>query len=132
MVCKSCGFNNEGNAKFCTSCGAELTAPVAPQPEYVYAQPVQKEQPAKPLAILSLIFAIVGSVLCCCYGTGSFASIAAIIMGAIAKAKGNTSGMAKAGLIIGIINIALLVIAVIIVIIYYVVIVGAVMSASTY
>ncbi len=57
----------------------------------------------KGLAVASLVLGIVGAVMgCCFYIVGIGCGIAAIVMGAIAKKKGQR-GMATAGLILGII-----------------------------
>lgn len=61
-------------------------------------------QEGKGVAIASLVTGILG-VLCC-----SPCAIAAIICSIVAKSKGNTSGMAKAGLILGIIGIVVFII----------------------
>ena len=39
MVCTKCGFTNEAEAKFCASCGAALSAPVVEPAADTYANP---------------------------------------------------------------------------------------------
>ena len=110
MFCTNCGTQIEENAAICPVCGAavaaqqneaaqEVQTEVAEQPVYVEA-----EAPAhgKGFAITSLVLGIV-SFLCLPIITGTLA----IIFGAIALAKNHDGkGMAKAGLICGIIGVA--------------------------
>ena len=115
MFCSKCGTQYEEGTKFCAGCGAALAQAPAQEPEQptvqpqVYQQPVyqqadagQTEQPAKGLAVASLVLGIV-SFFCFAYITG----ILAVIFGAVAKSKGNRSGMSTAGLICGGIGVVL-------------------------
>jgi len=128
MFCSKCGTQYEEGTKFCAGCGAALAQAPAQEPEQptvqpqVYQQPVQQpyqqpvyqqpvyqqadagqtEQPAKGLAVASLVLGIV-SFFCFAYITG----ILAVIFGAVAKSKGNRSGMSTAGLICGGIGVVL-------------------------
>lgn len=117
MICNKCGAEINDNTTFCTSCGAQVTpaAPAQPyqaeaQPQAPYqapyqAQPQAPAKTAKPgngLAIAGLILGIV-SFLCFPAITGTLG----IIFGAVAKSKGNTSGMATAGIVCGAIGVAL-------------------------
>ena len=77
----------------------EAAEPPAEQP----AEEEKKEQPAKGMAITSMILAIASHVL----GMGLPLSVVALILGCVAKKRGNTSGFATAGVIIGIISTAL-------------------------
>lgn len=67
--------------------------------------PAPVEQPAKKLALASFLCGL-GSILCC----AAPASVAGLILGSIAKKKGNHSGMRKAGIICSIAGIVLAVI----------------------
>ena len=126
MVCKNCGAELAQEAKFCTVCGAQVETTVPPQQQYttsgeysaqpqagqpVYTQPVMQQpvyvaqnQPGHGFAVASLVLGIV-SFFCCGFITG----ILAIIFGAVAKNKGNRSGMATAGIVCGIVGIVLLI-----------------------
>lgn len=113
MFCPNCGNNNEDGVAFCASCGAPMNQDNA-QPAEAQApqQPVQDFQPevaapaAKPagkgLAIASLVLGIVAFILFP-YICGGLA----IAFGAISKGKGYTGKAGIAGLILGIIAIAL-------------------------
>lgn len=113
MVCKNCGTYDDTGAKFCANCGANLVeqeaAPVTPVAEPVAQNPVFNNAPVqnaplpgKGMAIASLVLGIV-SFLCFPIVTG----VLAIIFGGVAKSKGYTGGMATAGLICGILGLAL-------------------------
>lgn len=67
--------------------------------------PAPVEQPAKGLALASFLCGL-GSIVCC----ATPASVAGLILGRIAKKKGNTSGMRKAGIACSIAGIVLSVI----------------------
>ena len=134
MVCKNCGAELAQEAKFCTVCGAQVETTVPPQQQYttsgeysaqpqagqpVYTQPVMQQpvyaaqnQPGHGFAVASLVLGIV-SFFCCGFITG----ILAIIFGAVAKNKGNRSGMATAGIICSAIAIAMWVIILVVIII---------------
>lgn len=64
-----------------------------------------QQQPANGFAIASLVLGIV-SFFC----FGAITGILAIVFGAIAKKQGNTSKLATAGLVLGIIGLALYVV----------------------
>ncbi len=70
------------------------------QPEPTWNNDAPSEQPGKGLAIAALVTGIL-SIVC---GGSFFIWIAAIVCAVIAKSKGNKSGMATAGLILGIIG----------------------------
>ncbi len=106
MYCNNCGAPNDNGTRFCSSCGAPLEAPKyqqqyqQPYQQPMYYQPAKAQQPAQNFAIASLVLGIVSLIM--------FAIIAGplgIIFGAIAKNKGNTSPMATAGIICGIIGV---------------------------
>jgi hypothetical protein len=66
-----------------------------------------QQQPANGFAIASLVLGIV-SFFC----FGAITGILAIIFGAVAKKQGNTGKMATAGLVLGIIGVALYIVAI--------------------
>ncbi len=104
MFCRNCGAQNEDGARFCTSCGTSLVetaAPVQSAPQQpVYQQPVKP--PAQGFAIASMVLGIIG-LLIFPYILGTLG----IIFGGVAKSKGNKNGMATAGIVMGIIAVAL-------------------------
>ncbi|MBR6502870.1 MAG: DUF4190 domain-containing protein [Clostridia bacterium] len=128
MVCKNCGFDNNDQSQFCVNCGTVLEQPQqAQQPNYQqpynqpnYQQPYAPQYnnyvpyqqsmpiPGKGLGITSMVLGII-SFFCASFITG----ILAIIFGGVAKSKGYRGGMATAGIVCGIISIALLVITII-------------------
>ena len=114
MFCEKCGAEIAVDSTFCASCGAPVAAPAQPsepqaaQPVYSapvqpqVTQPVKAATPGKGLAIAGMILGIV-SLLCFPYITG----VLGVIFGAVAKSKGCKSGMATAGIVCGVIGIAL-------------------------
>lgn len=99
MVCTNCGTQMADGTVFCPNCGAQQ--PQAPAYGY-QAAPQAAPQPGKGLAIAGLIMGIVSFFLFP-YITGALG----IIFGGVAKSKGNRSGMATAGIVCGVIGIAL-------------------------
>ncbi len=113
MFCPNCGQNNLDEAQFCTACGTALNQepaaqqptyqqPAYQQPAYNAAAPAKPKQPANGLAVASLVLGLV-SFFCFAVITGGLA----IIFGAVAKNKGNTGGMATAGIACGVVGVAL-------------------------
>ena len=109
MICNKCGAQNPDGARACMRCGAMLAngAPQNFNQGYnTYPQNQQMNniapEPGRGLAIASLVLGIV-SFFC----VGVIAGIVAIIFGAMAKNQGNKSGMATAGIVLGIIGFVL-------------------------
>ena len=107
-------FNNEQNDMF---------------ENYSVEQPVEvvAEKKSDALAVVSLVMGILSIILCCCYGIGIVFGIAGIICGALAKKKGQSSGLSTAGLICSIVGSVFSVIA----IIYYAWVIAMVASYAT-
>lgn len=111
MVCTNCGTQLAEGTTFCPNCGAQQAAPQAApqapvQPAYGY-QPVPAQKvPGKGLAVAGLIMGIL-SFFILPYVTGALG----IIFGGVAKSKGYRGGMATAGIVCGIIGIALTILA---------------------
>lgn len=121
MVCKNCGTQNEPNAVFCRSCGADLRevevqTPVTPEPTYAAyngepyngepytGEPVgQTSEPGKGMAIASMVLGIVSFF---CFGI--ITAPLAIIFGGVAKSKGYKGGMATAGIVCGAVGLGIL------------------------
>lgn len=101
MFCDKCGAQIDAGSTFCGSCGAPVAAPAQAQPTYT-APAADAAMPGKGLAIASMILGIV-SLLCFPAITGTLG----IILGGVAKSKGCTSGMATAGIVCGVIGVAL-------------------------
>ncbi len=77
--------------------------------EYTYAAEGTYEAPVEAqgsnaLAIVALICGILSLLCCMCFGLGAIPGIVAIICGVKGKAKCPKAGMAKAGMICGIIG----------------------------
>ncbi len=113
MVCKNCGTENQPNSKFCAGCGTPLEEAQSTQntyaqpqePTYNYAAPNNMQPasvPGKGFAISGMVLGIV-SFFCFPAITG----ILGIIFGALAKKKGYRGGMATAGIVCGIVGVAL-------------------------
>ena len=104
MVCTNCGTQMADGTAFCPNCGAAQAAPQAPvQPAYGYQPaPQAAAQPAKGLAIASMVMGILSFFIAAVI-TGSLG----IILGGVAKSKGNRSGMATAGIVCGVIGVGL-------------------------
>ncbi len=116
MFCPICGRENNDNAMFCEGCGNALNgAQQAPQQNAYQQDPYQQNayqpnynqapapaQPGKGLAIASLVLGII-SFLCFPAITGTLG----IIFGGVAKSKGFKGGMATAGIVCGVIGVAL-------------------------
>jgi hypothetical protein len=90
MFCNKCGANIADGSSFCPSCGAQFGNAAAPK------------TPGLGMAIASMVLGII-SLLCFPYITG----VLAVIFGAVAKNNGYKSGMATAGIVCGIIGVAL-------------------------
>lgn len=121
MYCKHCGTDLEENVKFCPNCGAEQTAEAA-EP---VAEPVldnEFEEKKNAMAGSALVWGILGLV----FSASSWLAILGIIFSGIAKKKvaeyvafaGELEGRAKAGsilakigMIVGIVTVAILVFA---------------------
>ena len=132
MVCKNCGFTNEAESKFCSSCGTALTAPVvepvadtyanqaeaytapvqnsapvynAPYqaPVYTAPAPAPVQEPGKGFSIAGMVCGIV-SLLCI---GAPITNILGIVFGAVAKSKGCKNGMATAGIACGAVGLGL-------------------------
>lgn len=115
--CTKCGAQNADNAQFCESCGGKLESqqPINTQQTVVNEQPIVNQQqnqtqdtPGKGLGIASLVCGIVSFF---CFGL--ILGILAVVFGGIAKGKGYKGGMATAGIVLGVIGLALYVICII-------------------
>ena len=113
MFCSQCGEKNPDSGKFCSKCGAALTAKAAePAPAPAPApRATATGERTSGMAVAALVMGIVGLVF---FGP---VAILAIIFGAIGMGQTNKDpnlkgkGMAVAGLVMGIIAIAIWVIA---------------------
>jgi hypothetical protein len=118
--CTKCGAQNADNAQFCESCGGKLESqqPINAQQTVVNEQPIVNQQQnqtqgqqntaGKGLGIASLVCGIVSFF---CFGL--ILGILAVVFGGIAKGKGYKGGMATAGIVLGVIGLALYVICII-------------------
>ena len=85
---------------------AQAPAPVpAPQPTVIGMKP-----PCHGFAIASLVLGIVSLVLCCCNWILLPAAVTGLVLGIVARCKGNKEGMSLAGIILCSIAIALILI----------------------
>lgn len=74
---------------------------VPPQQAYYGApQAPQKNTRAHGLAIASMVVGIASIVLCYCYGIGLIGGIVGIILGIVARSRGNNEGFSLAGIIL--------------------------------
>jgi len=116
MDCSSCGNELKPGDTFCRQCGArvggETPLPTPPTPGRVPPPPGAAAKRASGWSIASLTFGIL-SWLCMPFAAAVFA----IVFGALGKrdvkkgeGKVTGSGMATAGLVLGIVNLAILVI----------------------
>lgn len=133
MFCNNCGTQLPDNANVCSNCGTPVNGgaqqpqyqqPVQPQyqqpvqPQYQqpvqpqYQQPVQPQyqqpyaapqgkQPGHGMAIAALVCGLVGL-----FFFPAILGAIATILGSVAKKKGNTSGVATGGMVLGIIDVA--------------------------
>ncbi len=91
--------------------------PQQPPPQYAAPQPGYPVQPPKGLATAAMVLGIIGllfSLLGCLWFLGTPLNILAIIFGAVASAKAKRQeaggeGMAKAGLVCGIIGMIVII-----------------------
>ena len=132
MFCTKCGNQIPDGTAFCPACGVKISAqqpnlnnaqptyvappqPAAPQNPYQqqpyqqqpYQQPYQQQinynqtaEPASGLANLSLVMGIISFFI-----LPVITGLVAIITGAVAKSKGNTSGKSTAGIVCGVIGV---------------------------
>ena len=110
MICRKCGAELPPNTSFhfCPHCGAPLLSEQqgywqSYAPPY-YGAPTPGVTAGRGMAIASLVLGILALVS----GTAGFVcGLLAVIFGGVAKSKGYRGGMATAGLICGIIPLAL-------------------------
>ena len=126
MFCPKCGAANNDGVRFCSACGNELAAPQQAPVQQAPVQPMPgapmpgapmpgapmpgapvptPATPGKGLAIASMVLGIVSFF---CFGI--ICGILAIILGGVAKSKGCKSGMATAGIVCGVVGLALYII----------------------
>ncbi len=131
--CTNCGAQLAEGANNCTNCGAAIesttttVATPAVQPAPAATPAPTAPEAGKGMAIASLVCGLVA--LFCSGGT---LSILALVFGIIAKKQGSKSGMATAGIVLGAVGIALMVIAVVILVVVYGIGIAAAISESAY
>ncbi len=138
--CTNCGSQLPEGANNCTNCGTAVaqatpavevvteTVPVVePAPVAAPAPAAPAAAPGKGMAIASLVCGLVA--LFCSGGT---LSILALIFGIIAKKQGSKSGMATAGIVLGAVGIALMIIAVVFCVVVYGIGIAAAISEGAY
>lgn len=125
MLCPNCGSKNPESATFCSACGANMKSASSQSfsgnnsfsdtsgfgfnnQSFDFNQPV-KSQNGKGMAVAALVMGILGLTIC-----PGITSILAVIFGIVAKTKGNRSGMATTGIVLGIIAIVMAIIGIII------------------
>ena len=118
MFCNNCGTQLPDNANVCSNCGTPVNGgaqqpqyqqpvqpqyqqPVQPQYQQPYAAAPQGKQPAHGMAIAALVCGLVGL-----FFFPAILGCIATILGSVAKKKGNTSGIATGGMVLGIIDVA--------------------------
>lgn len=122
MLCKKCGYDNVEGANFCKNCGAAMENPASSGsfiPESVEnktqgeanADPVNKPVYPAPVgqnySTASLVLGIVSIVLCCLSVVSCITGVLAIVYANKAKEQNGGDGASQAGMICGIIGIAL-------------------------
>jgi len=105
LICPRCGNQNPNGATRCQACGVQFAA--APRPAYP-PQGGYAQQPAfvpgKGMAIASMVCGIVSFFV----GIwGVILGVLAIVFSVVAKNKGNRSGMATAGLVLGCVGVGI-------------------------
>ncbi len=108
MFCPKCGGQVDGNAPFCPNCGAALGQPQAQPQQTTYVYQQQPAQQTNIYAILGLVFAFLFPVV------GLILSI--IGLNKSKEMNGEGHGLALAGLIVSIVEMAIALIAIIIVV----------------
>lgn len=108
MICPNCGFQNNDGVAFCSNCGAPVAPAAQPQvqaqPVYqqpVYQQPVAAKVPGKGMGIASLVLGLCGILI-----YPLICGILAVSFGGVARSKGYKGGMATAGIVLGVIDLA--------------------------
>ena len=72
---------------------------------YAPTTPIKNTE-AHGMAVASMVLGIVGIVCCCCCGLGLIASVIGLILGIVAKSRGNNEGFSLAGIILNAIGLA--------------------------
>ena len=102
-VCSRCGAQNQDQAAVCYACGTQFAPPqAAPYQQPMYNPMAPAKVPGKGFGIAALVCGIVSF-----FFAGIILGILAIIFGAVAKNKGYRGGMATAGIVLGVIGLAL-------------------------
>jgi uncharacterized membrane protein YvbJ len=112
MFCPQCGEKNPDDAKFCSKCGAALTAKAEKAPSRRAAPAATGETRTSGMAIAALVMGILSFVV---FGPLAVLAIIFGVIGLNQTGKDPTlkgKGMAVAGLVMGIIGVAGWVIAV--------------------
>jgi len=105
-VCSRCGAQNQDQAAVCYACGTQFAPPQAnPYQQPMYNPMVPAKVPGKGFAIAALVCGIVSF-----FFYGIILGILAVIFGAVAKNKGYRGGMATAGIVLGVVGLALYVV----------------------
>ena len=109
MFCPNCGTQNPPNAYRCVRCGVNLGA----RPQYVQ-QPIYGQYggypvrvPGKGFAIASMVCGICALALFWNIIISIACGIVAVVLGAVARNKGNMSNMATAGIVLGCVGLGL-------------------------
>lgn len=114
-VCSRCGAQNQDQAAVCYACGTQFPVPQANPYQQPMYPGVPAKVPGKGLAIAGMVCGIVGV----CFGVfslgiawiyGVILGILGVVFGAVAKNKGYRGTMATAGIVLGIVSVALCII----------------------
>ncbi len=119
QFCGNCGEQLNENAVVCIKCGSKVDGNSIA--DKLIGNVNDPDKTGNGMAIASMVLGIIGLAigLCCCTYVGITCSALAIIFGILALRRNPTLGKAKAGLIMGIIGAALIVIEIIVQIVFF-------------